>query len=67
MLDKYQAKVYDGTLESARELIDNLLVKNDYKFDLRTKELVLFTRGILYRPGDTYTYLLPNPKFEAIG
>lgn len=67
-LVRVKIETYDGTLESAKAVLDNLNIPDDYyHFNIRSGRLVLIKFGLILRPGDCYQYRLPEQPIEAIG
>ncbi len=66
-MEKWKMQTYDGSLESAKELVKNLLLKPfDYYYDVETGQITIPSRGIVYKEGASYTYRIPE-NFEVIG
>lgn len=66
-LETVKTEQYDGSIESALKLIENLgIAEGNYYYDLKDKYIILHSRGWLFRAGDNYSYRLPE-HFEAIG
>lgn len=67
-IEKVLVKTYEGTKESALEVLQALNVKDDfYHFNVTTGDLIIHKMGLRLRKGDCYHSSLPPEKFEAIG
>jgi len=69
-IERVQVKTYSGTLESLREMIIDLKVKeHEYHFNALNGEITIIKNrdSVRYRIGDCYQIPLPPEKFEAIG
>lgn len=52
---KVQVKTYDGTIKGAKELFNDLDIEsNNYFYDIYEGTLLIHSKGILYRTGDSY-------------
>ena len=63
----FKVETYDGTLESAKAVLDNMKIADDfYHFNIRSGHLVLIKFGLVLKPGDSYQYKLPPQPFKTI-
>ena len=59
-------EIYTGTLESAKDLVNNLLLHEcDYYFNPKDGTTKNHREGILYSPGDSYQYAI-HQTFECV-
>jgi len=66
VIEKYIVKEYDGTMESAQDLVNDMKLENhEYFLDVRTRSIYIHSLGMRFQPGDNYKVRL-LPEFAAI-
>jgi len=67
-IERVRVKTYDGSVESAKEVLKDLNVEsNDYHYDIHNGLLILHSKGYVLQEGDSYHCKIPNEEFKAIG
>ncbi len=66
MKERYEVEKYDGTLESAKKLVEDLkLQEHEYHFNVTNSSIIIHKLGVLFMPGDHYHYRLTE-EFKVI-
>ena len=67
-LEKVQVKTYTGSMESLEDLVKSLkLQAHEYRFDVLTKNVLIWRDGLVLQSGDCYHVRSMEPeRFEAI-